>query len=84
MKLLFRAKALPALVAPGYSVVELLAVLALASGIMLSLLALSQNQQKAPPLELLDGCNESYWGAQQQVDETWMFGEESNDQCQVD
>lgn len=81
MKLLFRGKDLPSFVALGYTVVELLAVVALASGISLSVLALSRNEPELPYRVEVEPCRENYWHTQQQLDEVWMFGELGYDQC---
>ncbi len=83
-KLFFKVSLTSKAANTGYTLLELLALLGIASVLLLSLLALMNSKQAPLPHEQLELCRESYWRAQQKADELWMFGESKDAPCTVE
>ncbi|MCO4322020.1 hypothetical protein [Aliidiomarina quisquiliarum] len=65
----------------GYTILEFMALLGIASVLLLSLLALMNSKQAPLTQERPILCRDSYWRAQQKADEIWMFGESKDVPC---
>lgn len=68
----------------GFTYIELLLTLALASGLSLSLLGFLLSKQPETLEQTWQYCTQGYWQAQQKLDEKWMFGESSDEECKQD
>jgi len=68
--------------AAGYTFMEMLFVVAFASGLCVSLMGLLANNKRAQQWPLASFCQQTYWHTQQVLDEQWMFGESHEYQCE--